>query len=69
MQNCLENAKPKFIVDEKGRKKAIVIDIKEYKNLIEMIEDLEDANDLLRAEREATAFIPYEKFRKNWLKR
>ncbi len=37
MQNCLENAKPKFIVDEKGRKKAIVIDIKEYKNLIEMI--------------------------------
>jgi hypothetical protein len=35
---------------------------------MEMLEDLEDANDLLKAEREATAFTPYEKFRKRWLK-
>jgi prevent-host-death family protein len=68
MQSCLESAKTKFIIDEKGRKKAVVLDLKEYKNLMETIEDLEDTNDLLRAEREATDFIPYERFRKNWLK-
>jgi hypothetical protein len=33
----------------------------------EIIEDLEDTVDLLRAEREATSFIPYEKFQKKWL--
>jgi len=35
---------------------------------MELIENLEDANDLLKAEREATSFTPYEKFRKTWLK-
>jgi len=35
---------------------------------MELIEDIEDANDLLKAEREATSFTPYEKFRKTWLK-
>lgn len=42
--------------------------IKEYENILERIEDLEDANDLLKAENEATAFTPYEKFRRKWLK-
>jgi len=36
--------------------------------MLESLEDLEDANDLLKAEREATSFTPYEKFRKSWLK-
>lgn len=40
----------------------------EYENIMELIEDLEDANDLLKAEREATSFVPYDKFRKAWLK-
>jgi hypothetical protein len=35
---------------------------------MELLEDLEDANDLLKEEREATSFTPYEKFRKTWLK-
>lgn len=60
--------KPKYIINEKGQKKSVVLDIKEYGNIVELIEDLEDANDLLRAEREATSFIPYDKFRKKWLK-
>lgn len=61
-------AKPKYLVDDKGHKKAVMLNLKEYEHIIEMLEDLEDANDLLRAEREATSFTPYEKFRKNWLK-
>lgn len=60
--------KPKYIIDEKGQKKSVVLNIKEYSNIVELIEDLEDANDLLKAEREAASFIPYDKFRKKWLK-
>ncbi len=59
---------PNYVVDEKGRKKSVVLSLKEYENIMDLIEDLEDANDLLKAERKATAFIPYEKFRKSWLK-
>lgn len=61
-------SKPKYLVEEKGHKKAVVLDLKEYEHMLESIEDLEDANDLLKAEREATSFMPYEKFRKTWLK-
>lgn len=68
MQSIVEKTKPKYLIDEKGNKKAVVLDIKEYKSIMELIEDLEDANDLLRAERKATSFIPYDKFRKTWLK-
>ncbi len=60
--------KPKYLIDEKGHKKAVVLNLKEYEYIIELIEDLEDTNALLKAEREATSFIPYEKFRKTWLK-
>lgn len=68
MQSVSETVKPKYLVDEKGHKKAVVLSLKEYENIMELIEDLEDANDLLKAEREATSFTPYEKFRKTWLK-
>lgn len=68
MQSDIKTIKPKYLVDEKGNKKAVVLNFKEYENIMELIEDLEDANDILKAEREATSFIPYEKFRKTWLK-
>ena len=59
--------KAKIITDEKGKKSSVVIDLKDYKNLLDYIEDLEDAYDLLEAEREATDFIPYDLFRKRFL--
>lgn len=68
MASIKETAKPKYLIDEKGNKKAVVIDIKKYKSIIEYVEDLEDSNDLLKAEREATSFIPYDDFRRTWLK-
>ena len=68
MQSIIETTKPKYLVDNKGNKKAVMLNIKEYEHILELIEDLEDANDLLKAEREAKAFTPYEKFRKTWLK-
>jgi len=63
-----EVIKPKYLIDEKGRKTAVVINLKDYNNLLEFIEDLEDANDLLKAEKTAIGFTPYEKFRQRWLK-
>lgn len=60
---------PKYLTDAKGRKKAVLLDMREYEGVLEVIEDLEDANDLLRAERAAKQFTPYEEFRKTWLAR
>lgn len=68
MSKASEVIKPKYLIDEKGHKTAVVINLKEYKNLLEFIEDLEDANDLLQTEKEAAGFTPYEKFRRGWLK-
>ena len=59
---------PKFLVDEKGHKKGIVLNPDEYESLMELIDDLEDANDLLKPEREPVDLTPYEQFRKTWLK-
>jgi len=68
MPKIIEDVKPEYIINKKGTKKAVILSLKEYENILELIEDLEDANDLLKAEREAKSFIPYDKFRKTWLK-
>lgn len=53
----------KFITDKNGDRKAVVMDMKDYENLMEFIDDLEDAYELFKAEREARKFIPYDAFR------
>lgn len=68
MHKAVETLKPEYIINKKGKKKSVIIGLKEYENILELIEDLEDANDLLRAEKEAISFTPYENFRKKWLK-
>ena len=67
MPRIKPSASPEYIVGQNGAKKAIILSIKEYDAILERMEDLADANDLLRAEREATSFIPYDQFRKAWL--
>lgn len=69
MHKAIENVKPQYIINKKGNKKAVILNLKEYEKLLELLEDFEDTNDLLRAEREATSFIPYDSFRKTWLKK
>lgn len=56
--------KHQYIVDENGKKSAIIVDIKNYYDLVSYIEDLEDAKELLQAEQEATGFVTYEEFHK-----
>lgn len=53
---------------EKGKRPSVVIDVKQDENRLEYIKDLEDALDLLKAEREATDSIPYEIFRGKFVK-
>ena len=55
--------KPKYVVDEKGRKTAVVLSIKDYRALMQRLEDLEDALDLDRAVETATGFREYSEIR------
>ena len=57
------NIKPKYVVDEKGRKTAIVLPIKDYRALMQRLEDLEDALDLDHAVETAAGFREYSEIR------
>ena len=57
------NIKPKYVVDEKGRKTAVVLLIKDYRALMQRLEDLEDALDLNQAVEAATDFRAYSEIR------
>ena len=55
--------KPKYVVDEKGRRTAVVLSIKDYRALMQRLEDLEDALDLDQAVETATGFRKYSEIR------
>ena len=55
--------KPKYVVDEKGRKTATVLSMKDYRALMQWLQDLEDALDLDRAVETATSFREYAEIR------
>ena len=57
------NVKPRYLVDEAGRKTGAVLSMKDYRRLMQRLEDLEDALDLDRAVRAATGFREYETIR------
>jgi len=53
------NAEVQFITDDKGEKKAVIMNISDYQSLIEDVEDLAAC-----AERRNEATIPHEEFLK-----
>ena len=53
----------KFLVDKNGRKKAVLLDMKEYARLLARLEYLEDALDLEAATQTATEFRDYREIR------
>jgi len=63
----LLNIKPKYFYDQRGKPQTVMLSHKDFAKLQEIIEDFEDKVDLLKAEKEAVAFTPYEEFRHNWL--
>ncbi len=57
------NIKPKYVVDEKGRRTAVLLSVKDYRALMQRLQDLEDALDLDRAVETATGFREYSEIR------
>ena len=53
----------KYLVDEKGRKKAVLLDIKEYSRLLARLEEMEDTLDLDKAIRQKQGFRNYHEIR------
>lgn len=59
----MPKSKQKYLVDDRGRKTAVVLDIATYQALLDHLEDLEDALELDEALRSAKSFRPYEEIR------
>lgn len=53
------NVNPRYLVNAKGRKTAVVLSMKEYRLLIEHIEDLEDTLEMDIAVKSETTFRDY----------
>lgn len=47
----------KYIVDSEGRRKEVVLSVKEYEALLQELEDLRDAQYVDRAEQSAEGFV------------
>jgi hypothetical protein len=52
--------KEKIVLDEKGKKSSVILDIKDYEKLIDYIEDLEDVVAYDRAKKAGGEIIPFE---------
>lgn len=59
----MRNIKPQYLVDETGRKTAAVLSMKEYRALMQRLQDLEDALELDEAVETATGFREYGEIR------
>ena len=55
----------KYLVDKRGRKQAVLLDIKEYSRLVSRLEELEDTLDLDEAVRTARGFRDYREVRED----
>jgi heme oxygenase len=55
--------KEKYVIDEKGKKTAVVLDIASYKTLLEHVEDLEDALELDEAICSTKSFRSYDEIK------
>ncbi|MBI2906489.1 MAG: hypothetical protein HYX92_02405 [Chloroflexi bacterium] len=53
----------KYLVDRRGRKRAVLLNIQEYSRLLNRLEELEDTLDLDKAVRSAHGFTDYREIR------
>ncbi|MFW6118271.1 MAG: hypothetical protein ACOC6R_02120 [Chloroflexota bacterium] len=51
-----------YIIDDTGRKKAVVLDIEEFSKIMEYIEEMEDALDLKNAIEQGGEFVELRAF-------
>ena len=55
---------PQFIVDEKGRRTGVLLTLRQYRALLQRIEDLEDIQAAKEALAEGGEGMPWEEFEK-----
>ena len=55
--------KQRFVVDGSGKKRAVVLDMQEYRRLLDHVEKLEDALELDEAVRASESFRSYDEIR------
>jgi len=52
-----------YLIDKKGKKRAVLVDINEYSRLLERLEELEDALDMDKSASSTQGFTDYRKIR------
>ena len=55
--------KPQYVVDSHGRKKAVLLGVKEYLAMLDRLEEMEDALELDEARRSDDGFRDYREVR------
>ena len=55
---------PKFVIGTSGRREAVLLDMSQYRRMLQKIEDLQDALALDRSERTSRKLVPYEDVRR-----
>ncbi len=60
----MATTKTRYLTDSKGHKRAVVLDLREYRELVKRLEELEDALDLDEAVRTAKGFRYHQTIRK-----
>ena len=55
--------KEKYVVDESGKRKAVLLDMDTYRKLLDHLEELEDALELDEAVRASDSFRSYDEIR------
>ena len=51
-----------YLIDQKGKRKSVVLPIRNYVKLLEYLEDMEDALDIKKAKKNAKDFVDFEQF-------
>lgn len=61
--------KPKFVVDDAGRKSGVLLSIRDYNRLAAAWEEVADARDFRESRKTATSFISIDELRRRVLKK
>lgn len=56
--------KPQFIIDFNGKRKAVILSMKEFEYIVEQLEDLEDIRLYDEAKKDNGPSIPFEEYKK-----
>lgn len=61
----LEHSSLRYLTDCQGRRTAVVVDIETWNEIIEVLEDIEDAEEMRVARDEEDVLVPWKRLKKN----